>query len=167
VATLIANNESRPHFLVELFRELQMLTTDYLRQRALYNLQDLVTRFLTEDGVSREAKAATATANVVHTCSVCVCVYVLELVSDRIIFFSFTCVKPCTCSYKYYVRIYSVLELVGLLLHVHVDIRVVPASKRKKHRCLYLNLMQSRFLSSFNNYSITNTVSGVDYWVRL
>lgn len=72
MATLIANNEARPHFLVELFRELQMLTTDYLRQRALYNLQDLVTRFLTEEGVAREAKAATATANVVHSVTVCV-----------------------------------------------------------------------------------------------
>ena len=84
VATLIANNESRPHFLVELFRELQMLTTDYLRQRALYNLQELVTRFLTEEGVAQEAKAATTAANMVHcACThvwvracVCVCVCV-------------------------------------------------------------------------------------------
>lgn len=66
VATLIANNESRPHFLVELFRELQMLSTDYLRQRALYNLQDLVTRFLTEEGVAQEAKSTTTAANMVH-----------------------------------------------------------------------------------------------------
>ena len=36
---------------LELFRELQLLTSDYLRQRALYALQDLVTRFLTEDSV--------------------------------------------------------------------------------------------------------------------
>ncbi|XP_064404247.1 pericentriolar material 1 protein-like isoform X4 [Halichondria panicea] len=47
VATLIANNENRPHYLVELFRELQLVNSDYLRQRALYNIQDLVTRFLT------------------------------------------------------------------------------------------------------------------------
>ena len=69
VATLIANNESRPHFLVELFRELQMLTTDYLRQRALYNLQDLVTRYLTEEGVAEEAKAIAESANLV--CALC------------------------------------------------------------------------------------------------
>ena len=31
-----------------------MLTSDYLRQRALYALQDLVTRFLTEDSVGAE-----------------------------------------------------------------------------------------------------------------
>ncbi|XP_053110484.1 pericentriolar material 1 protein isoform X3 [Hemicordylus capensis] len=40
VATLISQNESRPHFLIELFHELQMLNTDYLRQRALYALQE-------------------------------------------------------------------------------------------------------------------------------
>lgn len=39
VATLISQNESRPHFLIELFHELQLLDTDYLRQRALYSLQ--------------------------------------------------------------------------------------------------------------------------------
>uniref|UniRef100_A0A8C3PT43 Pericentriolar material 1 n=1 Tax=Calidris pygmaea TaxID=425635 RepID=A0A8C3PT43_9CHAR len=46
VATLISQNESRPHFLIELFHELQLLNTDYLRQRALYALQDIVTRHL-------------------------------------------------------------------------------------------------------------------------
>ncbi|NXM19798.1 PCM1 protein, partial [Ploceus nigricollis] len=48
VATLISQNESRPHFLIELFHELQLLNTDYLRQRALYALQDIVTRHLYE-----------------------------------------------------------------------------------------------------------------------
>ncbi|NXM58712.1 PCM1 protein, partial [Illadopsis cleaveri] len=48
VATLISQNESRPHFLIELFHELQLLSTDYLRQRALYALQDIVTRHLSE-----------------------------------------------------------------------------------------------------------------------
>ncbi|XP_037545863.1 pericentriolar material 1 protein isoform X2 [Nematolebias whitei] len=46
VATLISQNESRPHFLIELFHELQLLNTDYLRQRALFCLQDLVTKQL-------------------------------------------------------------------------------------------------------------------------
>ncbi|XP_072240936.1 pericentriolar material 1 protein isoform X4 [Leuresthes tenuis] len=46
VATLISQNESRPHFLIELFHELQLLNTDYLRQRALYSLQDIVTSHL-------------------------------------------------------------------------------------------------------------------------
>lgn len=39
VATLISQNESRPHFLIELFHELQLLNSDYLRQRALFSLQ--------------------------------------------------------------------------------------------------------------------------------
>ncbi|XP_054634093.1 pericentriolar material 1 protein isoform X2 [Dunckerocampus dactyliophorus] len=54
VATLISQNESRPHFLIELFHELQLLNTDYLRQRALYSLQDLVTRHLAEKSASQE-----------------------------------------------------------------------------------------------------------------
>ncbi|XP_077428029.1 pericentriolar material 1 protein isoform X2 [Vanacampus margaritifer] len=55
VATLISQNESRPHFLIELFHELQLLNTDYLRQRALYSLQDLVvTRQLAEKSTSQE-----------------------------------------------------------------------------------------------------------------
>ncbi|XP_067386710.1 pericentriolar material 1 protein isoform X11 [Emydura macquarii macquarii] len=49
VATLISQNESRPHFLIELFHELQLLNTDYLRQRALYALQDIVTRHISEN----------------------------------------------------------------------------------------------------------------------
>ncbi len=44
---------------VELFRELQLLTSDYLRQRALYSLQDLVTRFLTEDSEMRQSNEPT------------------------------------------------------------------------------------------------------------
>lgn len=46
---------------MELFRELQLLKTDYLRQRALYSVQELVTKFLTEEGVAQEAMAAKVT----------------------------------------------------------------------------------------------------------
>ncbi|XP_071088447.1 pericentriolar material 1 protein-like isoform X2 [Haliotis cracherodii] len=49
VATLISQNESRPHFLIELFRILQVLNSDYLRQRGLYAIQDLVSKTLTEE----------------------------------------------------------------------------------------------------------------------
>lgn len=49
VATLISQNECRPHFLIELFHELQLLNTDYLRQKALFTLQDIVTRRVTEN----------------------------------------------------------------------------------------------------------------------
>ncbi|XP_062615320.1 pericentriolar material 1 protein-like isoform X1 [Saccostrea cucullata] len=48
VASLISQNENRPHFLIELFRELQVLTTDYLRQRVLYSIRDIVSKHLTE-----------------------------------------------------------------------------------------------------------------------
>ncbi|XP_053260438.1 pericentriolar material 1 protein isoform X11 [Podarcis raffonei] len=54
VATLISQNESRPHFLIELFHELQMLNSDYLRQRALYALQDIVTRHASEENAKGE-----------------------------------------------------------------------------------------------------------------
>ncbi|XP_046900898.1 pericentriolar material 1 protein isoform X8 [Hypomesus transpacificus] len=54
VATLISQNEARPHFLIELFHELQLLNTDYLRQRALYSLQDIVTRHLTEKSAAKD-----------------------------------------------------------------------------------------------------------------
>ncbi|XP_031525255.1 pericentriolar material 1 protein isoform X19 [Papio anubis] len=54
VATLISQNESRPHFLIELFHELQLLNTDYLRQRALYALQDIVSRHISESHAKGE-----------------------------------------------------------------------------------------------------------------
>ncbi|XP_051941138.1 pericentriolar material 1 protein [Hippocampus zosterae] len=63
VATLISQNESRPHFLIELFHELQLLNTDYLRQRALYSLQDLVSRHLAEKSASQEMPPLGAAAS--------------------------------------------------------------------------------------------------------
>ena len=49
VATLISQNERRPHFLIQLFRHLQLLNNDYLRQRALYCVEELVLHQLTDD----------------------------------------------------------------------------------------------------------------------
>lgn len=46
VASLISQNEARPNYLIDLFRELQLLSTDYLRQRVLYAIQDLVNKSL-------------------------------------------------------------------------------------------------------------------------
>lgn len=62
VATLIAMNESRPHYLIELFRELQLLNSDYLRQRALYALQELVTRYLTDETTASNVSPSKGTA---------------------------------------------------------------------------------------------------------
>ncbi|XP_060134832.1 pericentriolar material 1 protein isoform X7 [Zootoca vivipara] len=72
VATLISQNESRPHFLIELFHELQMLNSDYLRQRALYALQDIVTRHASEENAKGECpkplnSAGWAESNSEHT----------------------------------------------------------------------------------------------------
>jgi len=52
VATLISQNETSPHFLIELFRQLQLLSTDFLRQRALYAIQDIVARYFAKVGFS-------------------------------------------------------------------------------------------------------------------
>ncbi|KAJ8416513.1 hypothetical protein AAFF_G00358010 [Aldrovandia affinis] len=62
VATLISQNESRPHFLIELFHELQLLNTDYLRQRALFALQDIVTRHLNEKDGAEEQDVSLSSA---------------------------------------------------------------------------------------------------------
>ncbi|XP_069131168.1 pericentriolar material 1 protein-like [Argopecten irradians] len=55
VATFISQNENRPHFLIELFRELQKLTSDYLRQRVLYSIKQMVTMFLTDQSAGSVA----------------------------------------------------------------------------------------------------------------
>lgn len=47
-AVLISKNESRPHFLIELFKELQKLTNDYLRQHCLYQIQDVIQKYITD-----------------------------------------------------------------------------------------------------------------------
>ena len=49
VAVFIALNESRPNFLVQVFRELQCLTSDYLRHRTLNVLHDLIRSVLPDD----------------------------------------------------------------------------------------------------------------------
>ncbi|GCB62873.1 hypothetical protein scyTo_0004322 [Scyliorhinus torazame] len=69
VATLISQNESRPHFLIELFHELQLLNTDYLRQRALYALQDIVTRHLSEKSCKEVEHSLSRNSAVWMTCN--------------------------------------------------------------------------------------------------
>jgi len=48
VASLISQNEQRPHYLVELFRRLQRLTTDDQRQQVLAVFEELVADYLTD-----------------------------------------------------------------------------------------------------------------------
>lgn len=49
VATLISQNEQRPHFLLELFRELQLLSSDHLRTRALQAIRNVLNRYLIDE----------------------------------------------------------------------------------------------------------------------
>jgi hypothetical protein len=46
VAALISSNENRPHFLIQLFRDLQMISSDPLRQRTLQSIQEIVSQYL-------------------------------------------------------------------------------------------------------------------------
>jgi hypothetical protein len=51
VAALISANENRPHFLIQLFRDLQMISSDPLRQRTLQSIQEVVSRYLATTAV--------------------------------------------------------------------------------------------------------------------
>jgi hypothetical protein len=59
VAALISANENRPHFLIQLFRDLQMISSDPLRQRTLQSIQEVVSRYLASTTVEnrRQPKA--------------------------------------------------------------------------------------------------------------
>ncbi|XP_063689313.1 pericentriolar material 1 protein-like isoform X7 [Bolinopsis microptera] len=65
VASLISANETRPHYLIELVRELSGLENDYLRQRHLYMLRDLRGSFLNnsqQEGQSDKKNPGSAAA---------------------------------------------------------------------------------------------------------
>eukprot|EP00116_Pleurobrachia_bachei_P008232 sb/3468494/ len=63
VATLISVNESRPHYLVEVVRELIGLENDYLRQRHLIMLKDLKSSYLVEGAAVKTRTATSAWAS--------------------------------------------------------------------------------------------------------
>ena len=44
VASLISANQGRPHFLIQLFRDLQLISSDPLRKRALQSIQSLISQ---------------------------------------------------------------------------------------------------------------------------
>lgn len=46
VASLISANETRPHFLIQLFRDLQMIGSDSLRLKILQSIQMVITHSL-------------------------------------------------------------------------------------------------------------------------
>lgn len=48
VTLLISANENRPHFLIQLFRDLQLISSDPLRRSALQSIQTLITQSVGE-----------------------------------------------------------------------------------------------------------------------
>jgi len=48
VAALISQNETRPHYLVELFRRLQQLTSDDQRRRIMLTFEQIVADYLSD-----------------------------------------------------------------------------------------------------------------------
>jgi Pericentriolar material 1 C terminus len=54
VAALISQNETRPHYLIEMFRKLQQLTTDNHRRQAVTSFERIVTDYLTEHDLKLE-----------------------------------------------------------------------------------------------------------------
>uniref|UniRef100_A0A1L8DN79 Putative cdc7 family protein kinase n=1 Tax=Nyssomyia neivai TaxID=330878 RepID=A0A1L8DN79_9DIPT len=56
VSALIAANELRPYFLIQLFRDLQLMSSDPMRQQTLQSIQDLYNRYV-ESTIHVEAEA--------------------------------------------------------------------------------------------------------------
>ena len=52
MAKLISKNANQEDYLIELFRLLQLITSDDLRQKVLSSIKDVVDKFLVEDIVS-------------------------------------------------------------------------------------------------------------------
>lgn len=52
VASLISANQGRPHFLIQLFRDLQMVSSDPMRRRTLQSIQSLISHSLSANSTS-------------------------------------------------------------------------------------------------------------------
>lgn len=50
VASLISANQGRPHFLIQLFRDLQMVSSDPMRRKTLQSIQSLISHSLSGNG---------------------------------------------------------------------------------------------------------------------
>lgn len=66
VTNLITANESRPHFLIQLFRELQLISSDPLRQRTIQSIQELYNRYIESSNIIQEESAMNNGNNQVH-----------------------------------------------------------------------------------------------------
>jgi len=62
VTNLITANESRPHFLIQLFRELQLISSDPLRTKTLHSIQELYNRYV-ETTIMQEEEQQRANNN--------------------------------------------------------------------------------------------------------
>lgn len=52
VASLISANQRRPHFLIQLFRDLQMISSDPMRRKTLQSIQSLISNSLSGNASS-------------------------------------------------------------------------------------------------------------------
>lgn len=86
VATLISQNETSPHFLIELFRQLQLLSTDFLRQRALYAIQEIVARYFAKVSSLRSLCIVGTLSFAMLCLSICRVYVVTKCVSLKITF---------------------------------------------------------------------------------
>ncbi|XP_017773228.1 PREDICTED: uncharacterized protein LOC108560270 isoform X4 [Nicrophorus vespilloides] len=55
VASLISANQGRPHFLIQLFRDLQLISSDPLRRRTLQSIQSVISNSINSPGSSTGA----------------------------------------------------------------------------------------------------------------
>lgn len=69
VTNLISANESRPHFLIQLFRELQLISSDPLRQRTIQSIQELYNRYVESTIIQEENNSNTNVQQVMGNAS--------------------------------------------------------------------------------------------------
>ncbi|GJQ75219.1 hypothetical protein Trydic_g9819 [Trypoxylus dichotomus] len=60
VASLISANQGRPHFLIQLFRDLQLVSSDPMRRKTLQSIQSLISHSLSDNASSVFQQSANA-----------------------------------------------------------------------------------------------------------
>lgn len=71
VAALISANENRPHFLIQLFRDLQMISSDPLRQKTLQSIQEVVSLYHAAGTVQSRHKPQTVSQHSIQVRDKC------------------------------------------------------------------------------------------------
>lgn len=80
VASLISQNEMQPHYLVELFRRLQLVRTDYQRRQVMATVEHVVADYLT-DSDEQPSSALVRHAGLQRSVSYSV-YYAVQLITD-------------------------------------------------------------------------------------